>query len=168
MLFKKCFTTLSLLVLLSLSAQAEQPALNAFTSGSYRQILAKHTQEPFMLVIWSTTCPSCVKDMTLLNALHKSWPKLKMVLLATDVITDAEQVQTILAKHELTGLENWVFAEDNTQKLNYEIDPEWYGELPRTYFFDAAHGRQGMSGVLSKQDYESLFAKILKPSVKAY
>ncbi|MFI3135782.1 MAG: hypothetical protein QX197_03300 [Methylococcaceae bacterium] len=146
----------------SCSAYAEQPALNAFTFGSYQKILAKQAKQPFILVIWSITCPSCVKDMALLSTLHKNWPALKMIMLSTDDIAESEQVKAVLAKNQLAELENWVFAEENAQKLNYEIDPDWYAELPRTYFFDAAHVRQGVSGVLSQKDYETLFVKIQK------
>jgi thiol-disulfide isomerase/thioredoxin len=159
---------LSLFTLFTAPASAEQAALNAFTSTSYRQILAKYAGQPFVLVIWSITCPACLKDMPLLSALHKSWPALKMVMLATDELgASSDQVQAVLSKYGLAGLENWVFAEDNTQKLNYEIDPSWYGELPRTYFFDSAHVRQGISGVLSKAEYEAQFAKILNSPAPA-
>jgi hypothetical protein len=134
----------------------------AFSSGSYQQLVASHEQQPFMLAIWSVNCSSCLKDMALLNSIHKSRPKLKMIMLAADELSATEQIQPILEKHQLSEIENWVYAEENTQKLQFEIDPKWYGELPRTYFFDKAHQRTGVSGVLSKEDYEAMFAKILK------
>lgn len=115
-----------------------------------------------MMVIWSITCSSCLKDMALLNKMHKTRPEINMVMLATDDASATEQIQQILSKNELTGLENWIFADDNPQKLRYEIDPKWYGELPRTYFLDKSHNREGISGVISQQDYENMFKKILK------
>jgi len=133
----------------------------AFTSGSYQQILAANADRPFMLVIWSINCPSCLKDMELLSNIHKSRPDLKMIMLAADEPGATEQIQQILKKHQLTGIENWAYADDNTEKLQYEIDPKWYGELPRTYFFDKAHQRTGVSGVLTQEDYDAMFAKIL-------
>lgn len=84
-----------------------------------------------------------------------------MIMLATDDLSAADQVQQILEKNQLSGIENWIYADDNTQKLQFEIDPKWYGEMPRTYFLDSAHLRTGVSGVLSKEDYETLFKKIL-------
>lgn len=84
-----------------------------------------------------------------------------MVMLATDDASATDEVQQILAKNELTGLENWLFADENPQKLRYEIDPKWYGELPRTYFLNKKHDREGFSGVLSQEDYESRFKKML-------
>ncbi len=158
---KKLSSSLLFLVLafLNPSAQAES---TAFTSGSYQQLLASNPNQPFMLIIWSVNCPSCLKDMALLSSIHKSRPELKMIMLAADDLSATEQIQQILEKNQLSELENWVYAEDNTQKLQFEIDPKWYGELPRTYFFDKTHQRTGVSGVLSKDDYEKMFAKILK------
>lgn len=89
-----------------------------------------------------------------------------MIMLAADEPSATEQIQSTLEKHQLSDIENWVYADDNTKKLQFEIDPKWYGELPRTYFFDKAHQRTGVSGVLSKQDYDEMFAKILKPEPK--
>ncbi len=148
-----------LLALLNAPVQAEP---SAFTSGSYQQILASNANQPFMLIIWSVNCSSCLKDMALLSSIHKSRPELKMVMLAADELSAAEQIQQILEKNQLSDIENWVYAEENTQKLQFAIDPKWYGELPRTYFFDKAHQRTGVSGVLSKEDYDEMFAKILK------
>ncbi len=146
---------------MALPARAEQVTLKPFAPGSYQQLLDSNANKPFMLVIWSITCSSCLKDMALLNKMHKAHPNINMVMLATDDASATEQIQQILAKNELTGLENWLFADENAQKLRYEIDPKWYGEMPRTYFLDKTHEREGISGVLSKEDYESRFKKIL-------
>ena len=81
-------------------------------------------------------------------------------MLATDDASASNEIQAILEQHQLVDIENWVFASENTQKLRFEIDPRWYGELPRTYFFDTDHQRQGISGVLTKKDYEERFKKM--------
>ncbi|WP_394752061.1 TlpA family protein disulfide reductase [Crenothrix sp.] len=163
MLLKNFVLFLLLLVpTLNNAAQTDQATLKPFVPGSYQQILTETAQQPFMLVVWSITCSSCLKDMALLNSLHKKYPKLKMVMLATDGAQASTQIQGILQKNELTTVENWNYADENSQKLQYEIDPTWYGELPRTYFFDKAHQREGISGVLIEADYQAHFAKILK------
>jgi thiol-disulfide isomerase/thioredoxin len=140
--------------------RAEAANLKPFVPDSYPQLLASKSGQPFMLVIWSITCSSCLKDMALLDKMHKAYPKFDIVMLAADDNTAHERIQQILAKNNLTSLENWVFADDNAQKLRYEIDPKWYGELPRTYFFDKSHAREGISGVLSQPDYESRFKRL--------
>ncbi len=161
---KKIVLSLLLLVMAAQNnaVQAEQVDVRSFVSGSYQQILSAAANQPLMLVVWSITCSSCLKDMALLNSLHKSHPGLKIVMLATDGAEADAQIQNILQKNELTTVENWNYADENTQKLQYEIDPDWYGELPRTYFFNKSHQREGVSGVLSEADYQAHFAKIIK------
>jgi thiol-disulfide isomerase/thioredoxin len=160
---RKILLICHLLLLCSIAqvGNAEQTPLKPFVSGSYQQLLDSKTNKPFMLVVWSITCSSCLKDMALLSKMHKSNPKINMVMLATDDASATDDIQKILAKNELTGLENWIFADENPQKLRYEIDPKWFGELPRTYFLNKQHEREGISGVLSEQDYANFFKKIL-------
>lgn len=163
MLLKKNILSFLLFVSAMMNvAQAANIDLKPFVPGSYQQILQANTNKPFMMVVWSITCSSCLKDMALLDKLHKSKPDLKVVMLATDGKEAAGQVQAILQKSGLVSVENWIYADDNTPKLQYEIDPTWYGELPRTYFFDKAHQREGVSGVLTEADYVGHFDKILK------
>jgi thiol-disulfide isomerase/thioredoxin len=143
-------------------AQAESPDLKHFVTGSYQQLLTNNAGKPFMLAIWSITCPSCIKDMTVLHAVHKAHPEINIIMLSTDDSAETSEAQKILATNQLTGLEQWIYAEENTQKLQYEIDPKWYGELPRTYFFDKNHQRESVSGALSKEEYEARITKTLK------
>jgi thiol-disulfide isomerase/thioredoxin len=145
----------------ALPVRADLATLKPFIPGSYQQLLETNANKPFILVIWSITCSSCLKDMALLNKLHKANPKVNMVMLATDDASATDDIQKILAKNDLTVLENWIFADENPQKLRYEIDPKWYGELPRTYFLNKKHEREGISGVLSQEDYETFFKKAL-------
>ena len=161
MTLKKIFPSLAF-IFLTLFTIPAQAAPAPFVSGSYQQILSSNANRPFMLVVWSINCSSCLKDMELLSSIHKNRPELKMIMLAADEPSATEQIQQILEKNQLAEIENWAYADDNTQKLQFEIDPKWYGELPRTYFFDKAHQRTGVSGVLSKEDYDAMFAKILK------
>lgn len=140
---------------------AEKVPLKHFVPGSYQQLLEENADKPFMLAIWSTTCSSCMEKMTLLSELKESRPEINIVMLATDDVSVSDQIQTVLAKNELAELDNWVFADENAQRLRHEIDPKWYGELPRTYFLNKKHERQGISGALSEEDYETIFKVIL-------
>jgi thiol-disulfide isomerase/thioredoxin len=159
MTLRKHITALFILLVSMTGAALAESAIKPFTSGSYQQILANNAGQPFLMVVWSLTCSSCLKDMELLSNIHKERPGLKLVMLATDEFSETPQIQKILEKHQLSDIENWVYANENTQKLQFEIDPGWYGELPRTYFFDSVHQREGISGVLSKEDYEARFKK---------
>lgn len=154
-------TITALLLLLSAGvSRAETNTVKAFNPGSYQQILSEKANQGFMLVIWSLECSTCIKDMEVLSSLHKARPELKIVMLSTDEISASSDVQKLLEKYQLADLESWVFAADNTQKLRYEIDPSWYSELPRTYFFSATHQREGVSGALKLDDYNARLGKM--------
>ncbi|MBX3617584.1 TlpA family protein disulfide reductase [Nitrosomonas sp.] len=154
---KSLLIILILTIGLAAPAQAGEATLKHFVSGSYQQLLEKHTGQPVMLVIWATTCSTCMKKMPLLSKLQEDHNDIKIIMLSVDELADTKQVQAALVKHELTGLENWIFADENAQRLRYEIDPQWFGELPRTYFLDSKHQREGISGALSYEDYQSIF-----------
>ncbi|WNB75009.1 TlpA family protein disulfide reductase [Methylomonas koyamae] len=142
------------------AAQADQTPIKPFVPGSYQQILAANAGKPLMLAIWSVDCPSCLKDMAIINQLHDKHPALKIVMLAADEAEAMPEIQRIVDTHKLGNLENWAFSGDNPEKLRYEIDPAWYGELPRTYFFDAAHQREAKSGAMTLEEFEAKLGKL--------
>ena len=45
------------------------------------------------------------------------------------------------------------------EKLRYVIDQDWYGELPRSYYYDADHQRSSHSGTLSQQQLSAWLGK---------
>lgn len=159
MKFKQCLAAM-ILFAVSAFAVADQASIRPFNPGSYQQILSEKADQGFMLVIWSLDCPTCIKDMELLSRIHKNRPELKIVMLSTDEPSATAEVQQMLEKYQLGDLENWIFASDNSQKLRFEIDPRWYGELPRTYFFSSSHQREGVSGALTQEDYDARFSKM--------
>jgi thiol-disulfide isomerase/thioredoxin len=163
MSLKKLFLNLLWILLATFSLTANgQSTIKPFNSGSYQQLLTINANSSFMLTVWSVDCSSCLKEMALLSDIHKNNPNIKIIMLAADELSANKQIEQLLKQHKLEGVENWVFADENSQKLRFEIDPKWYGELPRTYFFDSAHHRTGISGVMSKEDYQAMFAKIIK------
>ena len=138
---------------------AEKDKQNQFQSGSYQQILANNKEQPFILSVWSVTCSSCLKEMELVRKIHNKKPELKFVMLSVDDFSDVDEVRNILYKQGVADLESWVFAEQNSQRLRFEIDSGWYGEIPRTYFFDKSHNRVGVSGLITEKEYLLHIAK---------
>lgn len=151
--------TRSLLLGLTLFSASTMPVaaeIKHFIGGSYQQLLNSHAGKAFILAIWSLDCPSCIKDMAVLREFHQQHPEIDLVLLSTDELAMQPQVEKMLQTQQLLQLENWLFAEDDPQPLRYEIDPNWFGELPRSYFFKADHSRIGKSGVLNLQQLQEL------------
>lgn len=88
-------------------------------------------------------------------------PDINLILLATDDASASNQALSILTGNELNNADNWIFADANPQKLRYEIDPQWYGEVPRTYFLDKDHQRVGVSGSVSGETLETMLKAII-------
>jgi len=149
---------LLLLAALAAPAAAASAPFRAFRPGSFAELLAARRGEPFLLVLWSVTCAPCRREFELLRAMQDAHPRLPLVLVSTDDIGDSDVAARMLAEAGLEGVESWIFAGD-PQRLRYEIDPAWYGEMPRAYFYDAGHRREGVSGSLAREQIERWLAR---------
>lgn len=108
-----------------------------------------------MVVLWSMECSPCIKELELLAGLKRKYEEIDLIMISTDGVSAQNDVEKMLASHQLDSIESWVFADSNAQRLRYEIDRKWYGELPRTYFYDPEHNRSGFSGALTSEHVEA-------------
>ena len=60
-----------------------------------------------------------------------------------------KKAERVLNQAHLPQHERYQYAEADEDKLRYSIDPAWYGELPRTYFYDVNHQITPLSGKIS-------------------
>ncbi|WP_296753051.1 redoxin domain-containing protein [Thiobacillus sp.] len=149
MIRRVLFGMLAALVLAA-PAGAGEPA--AFTTDSLAKIKAQYAGRPFILNLWSVNeCSYCIAELTLLGKLAKTQKRLPLVLVATDTPDYVPAMQKTLAPLGLGGVDSWVFDDPIPERLRHAIDPSWYGELPRTYLYDAQHQRETVVGVLSEQ-----------------
>lgn len=141
-------SALALAWMLSSAASAEQ---RSFDVGDLAEIERARAGEPFLVVLWSLDCPPCRGELALLGDLRRRYPELALVLISTDPPEAAATAAEVLSDHGLANVESYVFAARNVERLRYTIDPEWFGELPRTYFYAADGSRHGVSGALSEE-----------------
>ena len=132
-------------------AQAE---VRPYVAGSLQQIEREHRGQPFILSFWSATCTHCPAELKALGELVGRHPRLALVIVATDTPAEAPELQRLAQSYGLAGQAQWVFADTQPERLRYEIDRRWYGELPRTYFYDRQHRRDGRSGVVPVEQLE--------------
>lgn len=145
----------ALMFTLFTGAYAMAGPVQPFGAGSLAEIQQRHDGKPFVLLFWSVDCASCIKEMDGLATTLAGHPELRLVMVATDDIGDSDQVDAVLKKHHLDNVESWAFADANAKKLRYGIDPSWFGELPRSYFYDAKHQRKSQSGFLKPEQLEA-------------
>lgn len=128
----------------ALAAQAGEP--RPFVAGSMQEIADARRGRPFILALWSLSCIHCAEELALFGKQLRSEPRLPLVLVSTDSPQERAQIAAMLKRHGLARAENWVFAEPMVERLRFEVDRKWRGELPRTYFFDRDHRPLAFSG----------------------
>lgn len=145
-----CFALLPFVPAPAMAAQEIKP----FVRGSYQQIVAARQGKPFIVNFWSLTCSYCMVELAMLKKLKKKYPGLDLVLVSTDTPEEEKAVSATLAKFSLGKAEAWVFADSYTERLRFEIDKKWQGELPRTYFFSPKKEATAISGKLEYKEVE--------------
>lgn len=141
-----------LLVLLVAAAPvvlAAEP-VRPFVAGSLAKIIAERQGKPFVLAFWSVNCAHCPTELKALGEIRKRNPRLDIVLVAADTPDEASLTAQLATKYGLAEVEQWVFADEMEERLRFEIDRRWHGELPRTYFYDHQHRVEVVSGVVPK------------------
>lgn len=148
------------LLTLALLFAAPVPAqpIHSFVSGSHAQILAQHRDRPLILAFWSLTCAHCQEEFALLRAFTRAHPEVALVLVSTDAPQDSEAIAVTLRERGVGGVSAWVFADDAPERLRFEVDRRWRGELPRTYLFRPDGSAQGLSGKLETKTLEDWLA----------
>lgn len=115
--------------------------------ASAKQLLeAGNYKQPTVVVLWSSDCVHCKKNLATLRALIKQDKALRVVTVAVEPETAV--LAPILDRNNMPA-ERYAYGNDNPDALAYALDPNWAGELPRTYLFNGAGGKQAVSGVLT-------------------
>ena len=142
---------LALLWALMVSAVSAETTVRPFVAGSLAQIQAARQGKPFVLAFWSIGCTHCPAELKTLGELKRRHPKLDVVLVAADTPDDAVQTAQLAKSYGLGKVEQWVFADPMPERLRFEIDRRWYGELPRTHFYDRSHKVEAVSGIVPEE-----------------
>ncbi len=137
-----CGLLSSLLVALPSWAASPKP----FLTDSYQGIMTANQQQPLLVVLWSLDCPPCRAEMPELAEFSASHPGIGLVLISVDGVEAAAETAAVLAENDLESASNWIFADPYIEKLRFQIDPSWQGELPRSYLYVPGEQRHRIRG----------------------
>jgi len=140
-----------------LNKSNEQP----FSLKTFNALKHKNLGQQWAVILWSVDCPACFKELALVNKLRQEQPDLAIVFInadenAVDNEAFAERAK-IIVDYGMGNLPNLYFSYNQATKSRYQIDPQWYGELPRSYFINRDGVFRGKSGLVQ----ESLIRKWL-------
>ncbi len=148
-------TVLGLFVTCCGLSQAKNQSLNdkAFSKLAFEKVKQQQLGKRWLMVLWSLDCPACFKELKLIKTLqleNKS-KALNVIFINAD---DSDELtldrKQVLASYGMDDFPNFYFADGQGDLNRYQIDPQWYGELPRSYFVDEQGKFQGKSGLLDE------------------
>ena len=159
----RCCTFIALVALLALASvvhAARTGEVKPFDATSLEAIKAAHADRPFVLAFWSIHCAPCLEDMADWRALRQRYPGVPILLVNTDTSDESKRVAAALARHPPGNVEKWTFADEFVERVRYSVDRNWRGELPRTYFYDAQHRMDVVSGRLDRTWTDDWFSRV--------
>jgi hypothetical protein len=88
----------------------------------------------------------------MIQTLSEQVTNLAIVIVNADDSDDiSHERSNVIERFKLSHLTRLYFLEGQGAKSRYIVDPSWYGELPRSYFIDAAGKFNGKSGLITNQ-----------------
>jgi thiol-disulfide isomerase/thioredoxin len=132
---KRCLlAAIFLFVSLAAAPGGETPSeLKPFMRGSWQDVLRSHAGRPTLVHFWGVTCGPCKVELPLLGQFMKDHSELAVVTISADLVPNLPgAARAMLEKAGLGSAENWIFNDGFVERLRFEIDPAWQGEIPRT------------------------------------
>jgi thiol-disulfide isomerase/thioredoxin len=119
--------------LVSAPASEAPTQLSPFGRGSWNDILRSHAGRPTIVHFWGVTCGPCKVELPQLGEFMKVHAAIDMVTVSADLVPDLPgATRSMLEKSGLQSAENWIFSDGFVERLRFEIDPGWQGDIPRT------------------------------------
>jgi thiol-disulfide isomerase/thioredoxin len=123
--------------------------LRDFGRGSWSQILRAHAGRPTVVHFWGVTCGPCKTEMPQWGGLLRERPDLELVLIDADLVPNEPRViVAMLEEAGLGGVESWTFVDGFVERLRYEVDPQWRGEIPRNVLIARDGATRVIEGVV--------------------
>jgi thiol-disulfide isomerase/thioredoxin len=132
---KRCLlAAIFLAASLAAAPRAETPSeLKPFVRGSWQNVLRSHAGRPTLVHFWGVTCGPCKVELPLLGKFMKDNAEVDVVTISADLVPNLPgAARTMLEKAGLGSVENWIFGDGFVERLRFEIDPSWQGDIPRT------------------------------------
>lgn len=153
----KCNLLLVFVFSIVLGAHANADNINNFGTDSFAQLKQNFEGQGFVVSLWSIDCLPCRVELDMLAEIKRQDPEFPLLLISTDPISKREEAVYILEEYGLDKIDSWMFADAFVERLRFSIDPNWFGELPRSYFYTDDHRVMGHSGILTRDALNLLF-----------
>ncbi len=122
-----------------------------FDKEQFVTVKKQNLGKQWLMLLWSVDCPPCFKELAIIQKLQNQHNDLAVVIINTDADDEiTEERIKIIKKFELDKLSNFHFVDGKSEQSRYIVDPNWFGELPRSYFVESNGKFHGKSGVVNE------------------
>lgn len=149
---------LCLLLVFGVAAVAATPKVLPLDRTGVAALVKPPAHGERIVMLWSLDCAYCEPNMQALARLQRAHPRqIELVTVATDdVAVAARLIAARLAAAGMQGYPARAYAAAAPAQLNFLIDPDWGGELPRTLVIRTNGQRTALSGELSAAQLQAL------------
>jgi thiol-disulfide isomerase/thioredoxin len=144
------------------AASAAAADLEPFARGSYAMIRRAHAGRPLAVHFWSVTCPTCVAELADWAKIARERRDVDFVFVNADGAGDRARVEARMDKAGLRQEANFGFADDFVERLYFEVDRNWSGELPFTALIAADGAAATVIGAIDDPQIEGWLAREAK------
>lgn len=128
--------------------------LEGLHPGDMAQIRQSFKSKPVVIHVWSLTCAPCLTELPLWAKRIKRHPEIAFVFINTDGISHAPALTKRLQLAGLKPARSLVYADDFVERLQFEISPDWHGEMPRSELVTRSGETQVTLGLISDTEFE--------------
>ncbi len=128
-------------------------ALTPYVRETFAAIEREHAARPALVHFWSVSCAPCLAEMPRLAEMRKRRADVDFVFVNTDAKGDRAKIRARLEAFGLDGAVNFVFADDFVERLYFEVDPSWRGELPFSVLVKRGAVANRAMGTLDENDF---------------
>jgi len=123
----------------------------AFNKVQLAALKIQNMGKQWLMLLWSVDCPPCFKELAIIQTLKRHHGDLLVVIINTDANDEIKtERKDIIEKFELKDFTNFHFVDGQGDQSRFFIDPNWYGELPRSYFVERNGEFHGKSGLVNQ------------------
>lgn len=120
-------------------------------------LLQPPTHGERIIMLWALDCAYCEPNMQALAKLQRAHPRrVALVTVATDSIAYRDKLTERLVAAGMQAFPARAYTEPTPTRLNFLIDPNWGGELPRTIVLRADGSRIAISGELTARQLKAI------------
>jgi thiol-disulfide isomerase/thioredoxin len=121
-----------------MGAAAQALEFKPYARGSFTELRKAHAGRPLLVHFWSATCAPCIAELSDWARIAHEGKGVDILFVNVDGEHDRVKAGARLEKAGLAGAVHYGFADDFLDRLFFEVDPTWRGELPFTAMVDSS------------------------------